>query len=118
MNRLVRIKAIDLGEPNNQDEQILLDVVVDSEGVVLWKFPTYGCLGLPKNNPSYFSPFALLKNGTLLNAHEPTDPGDIGEKINIIGKRILVGELFTYFNGSEYFTYKITHITPIEEMTK
>lgn len=118
MSGFVRIKSIDLGEPDNTDEQIMLDLVVDDVGVAVWRFPTYGCRGLPSLNPSSFWPFALLSNGTLLQAHEPGDPGDIGETINIIGKQVYVGQVFTYNNGSEDFTYKITHVTPIEEMMR
>lgn len=115
---MVRIRAKDLGDPDNVDEQIILDLVIVGDGKVAWKFPTYGCRGLPKINPSNFWPFALLKDGSLLQAHEPADPGEIGERINIIGKTISIGQLFTYSTTEDEFTYQITHITPFEEIMK
>lgn len=118
MIRYVRIQAFDRDDPNDADQQILLDLLIDENDVAIWRFPTYGCIGLPRLNPSNFWPFAFLKDGTVLNAHEPADPGDIGETINILGKQISVGEIFTYHDGEDDLIYEIRRVTPIEEMMR
>ncbi|MCA0846940.1 hypothetical protein [Salipiger thiooxidans] len=92
-----------------------MDVIVDEQNHVLKKYMTFGFMGSARPGAEKFFPFGLRTDGTLANGSDTGEPDDTDERVNIHGKKAEVGELFTFLQDGEEYTYRIAQVVNLGE---
>jgi hypothetical protein len=90
--RLVSVEASD--EAENLEDQLMLDVIIDSESrLILGTHPIFGVYGPPRGGETF--PFIMRMDGSL-DFGAWAEPEDRFEQTNLRERPIRVGEYATY----------------------
>lgn len=103
-------------EDYDADWNIAIDVVLNEEGTASRRMTAFGSRGGLGNNGAGVEPFLLRPDGAV-DFGSGYDAEDRDARFNLrdLGRRVAVGELFTFTDGNEGdVIYRVTQVIDLE----